>query len=62
MRKDFGLILAAAAELRLAMPTTEAAAVVNDAEASSGREEDFSAVIRRTEEEAGMKDCVPPAT
>lgn len=61
MRKDFGLILAAAANSHLAMPATEAAAVINDAEASSGREEDFSAIIRRMEQEAGIKDLVPPA-
>jgi 3-hydroxyisobutyrate dehydrogenase-like beta-hydroxyacid dehydrogenase len=61
MRKDFGLILAAAAEFHLAMPTTEAAAVINDAEASSGREEDFSAVIRRMEQEVGVEEVVPPA-
>ncbi|MCU1325609.1 MAG: 3-hydroxyisobutyrate dehydrogenase [Bryobacterales bacterium] len=56
MRKDFGLILAAAADLHLAMPATEAAAVVNDAEASRGREEDFSAVIRRMEQDGGLED------
>jgi 3-hydroxyisobutyrate dehydrogenase-like beta-hydroxyacid dehydrogenase len=61
MRKDFGLILAAAAEFHLAMPATEAAAAINDAEASSGREEDFSAIIGRMEQEAGEKDLVPPA-
>jgi 3-hydroxyisobutyrate dehydrogenase-like beta-hydroxyacid dehydrogenase len=61
MRKDFGLILAAAAEFHLAMPATEAAAVINDAEASSGREEDFSAVIRLMEQEAGVEKVVPPA-
>jgi 3-hydroxyisobutyrate dehydrogenase len=61
MRKDFGLILAAAAEFHLAMPATEAAAVVNDAEASSGREEDFSAVVRRMEQAAGVDSVVPPA-
>jgi 3-hydroxyisobutyrate dehydrogenase-like beta-hydroxyacid dehydrogenase len=51
MRKDFGLILSAAQEFHLAMPATEAAAVINDAEASSSPEEDFSAVIRRMEQE-----------
>ena len=50
MRKDFELILSAAANLNIAMPATKAAAVVNDAEAATGREEDFSAVIRRMEE------------
>ena len=61
MRKDFGLILAAAAEFQLAMPATEAAAVINQAEASSGGEEDFSAVIRRMEQEAGAETVLPPA-
>jgi 3-hydroxyisobutyrate dehydrogenase-like beta-hydroxyacid dehydrogenase len=61
MQKDFGLILAAAAERHFTMPATEAAAVINSAEASSGREEDFSAVIRRMEQEAGTVDLLPPA-
>ena len=55
------LILAAAAELHRAMPATEAAAVINDAEASSGREEDFSAVIHRMEQEAGAESAPSPA-
>jgi 3-hydroxyisobutyrate dehydrogenase-like beta-hydroxyacid dehydrogenase len=50
MRKDFWLIIAAAEESGLFMPATESAAVVNAAEAASGREEDFSAVIRLMEE------------
>jgi 3-hydroxyisobutyrate dehydrogenase-like beta-hydroxyacid dehydrogenase len=54
MRKDFGLILAAAADLHLTMPATEAAAVINDIEASQGVEEDFSAVIRRMEQDGGL--------
>jgi 3-hydroxyisobutyrate dehydrogenase-like beta-hydroxyacid dehydrogenase len=49
MNKDFGLILTAAAQHGLSMPVTEAAAVVNAAEAQTGGEEDFSAVIRRME-------------
>ena len=53
MRKDFGLVLAAAAKLHVAMPATEVAAAINEVEASSGGEEDFSAVIRRMEREAG---------
>jgi 3-hydroxyisobutyrate dehydrogenase-like beta-hydroxyacid dehydrogenase len=61
MRKDFELILAAASEAHLAMPATEASAVINDAEASSGREEDFSAVVRRMEQETGVENLVPPA-
>jgi len=49
MRKDFGLVLAAAAKAGLSMPATEAAAEINYAEAAPGTEEDFSAVIRRME-------------
>jgi 3-hydroxyisobutyrate dehydrogenase-like beta-hydroxyacid dehydrogenase len=60
MRKDFALILNAASRLKLWMPATEAAAVVNSAEAASGREEDFSAVIRRMEQEAAMDWSTPP--
>jgi hypothetical protein len=37
------------------MPVTEAAAAVNSAEAQSGIEEDFSAVIRRMEQQAGAE-------
>ena len=60
MRKDFGLILNAAARSGLTMPATEAAAIVNDAVASSGSEEDFSAVIRRMEQEAGVENVLSP--
>ena len=60
MRKDFGLILTAAAECGLSMPTTEAAAVVNSAEAETGGEEDFSAVIRRMEQQVGIEHALPP--
>jgi 3-hydroxyisobutyrate dehydrogenase-like beta-hydroxyacid dehydrogenase len=59
MRKHFGLILAAAADLHLAMPATQAAAVINDVEASTGREEDFSAVIRRMEQDSGPERLQP---
>jgi len=52
MRKDFGLILAAAKRAELWMPATEKAAAVNAAEAATGGEEDFSAVIRRMEQQA----------
>jgi 3-hydroxyisobutyrate dehydrogenase-like beta-hydroxyacid dehydrogenase len=52
MDKDFRLILAAAAQAKLGMPATESAAAVNSAEAASGVEEDFSAVIRRMEQAA----------
>src|ERR1700730_10773260 len=61
MRKDFGLVLDAAAQLGLSMPTTEAAAAINSAEAESGIEEDFSAVIRRMEQQAGAENALPPA-
>ena len=61
MRKDFGLILAAAAQFGLSMPATEAAAAINSAEAASESEEDFSAVIRRMEQGAGVKNVVPAA-
>jgi 3-hydroxyisobutyrate dehydrogenase-like beta-hydroxyacid dehydrogenase len=60
MHKDFGLILAAAAQTGLSMPSTEAAAAVNSAEAASGGEEDFSAVIRFMERKA-QAETVPPA-
>jgi 3-hydroxyisobutyrate dehydrogenase-like beta-hydroxyacid dehydrogenase len=52
MRKDFDLILAAAAQLGLWMPATERAAAVNSLEAAVDGEEDFSAVVRRMEQEA----------
>jgi 3-hydroxyisobutyrate dehydrogenase-like beta-hydroxyacid dehydrogenase len=47
MHKDFALILNEAARLKRRMPATEAASAINAAEATSGIEEDFSAVIRR---------------
>lgn len=52
MRKDFGLILTAAKRVELWMPATEKAAAINGTEAAAGREEDFSAVIRRMEQQA----------
>ena len=61
MRKDFGLILAEAVQLGLSMPATEAAALINSAEAASESEEDFSAVIRRMERLAEMDDVQPAA-
>ena len=60
MNKDFGLILTAAAQCELSMPATEAAAVVNSAEAENAREEDFSAVIRRMEQQLAEQDVLPP--
>jgi 3-hydroxyisobutyrate dehydrogenase-like beta-hydroxyacid dehydrogenase len=61
MRKDFGLVLDAAAELGLSMPTTKAAASINSKEAEPGIEEDFSAVIRRMEQESEVEKALPPA-
>jgi 3-hydroxyisobutyrate dehydrogenase-like beta-hydroxyacid dehydrogenase len=61
MRKDFGLILDEAARLGLPMPATEAAASVNETEASTGHEEDFSAVIRRMEQPSEKHGILPPA-
>jgi hypothetical protein len=61
MHKDFGLVLDAAAQFGLWMPSTKAAAAINSAEAKSGIEEDFSAVIRRMEQQAGVEQVLPPA-
>jgi 3-hydroxyisobutyrate dehydrogenase-like beta-hydroxyacid dehydrogenase len=61
MHKDFGLVLAAAKQSGLSMPATEAAFAVNSAEAASGIEEDFSAVIRLMEQLAGADKALPPA-
>ena len=61
MRKDFALVLSAAAQFGLSMPATEAAAAINFEEAASGNEEDFSAVIRRMEQQAEVENVLPPA-
>jgi 3-hydroxyisobutyrate dehydrogenase-like beta-hydroxyacid dehydrogenase len=61
MHKDFGLILAAAAHFNLAMPATKAAAIVNEAETAGNPEEDFSAVVRRMEQEVRAQTVAPPA-
>jgi 3-hydroxyisobutyrate dehydrogenase-like beta-hydroxyacid dehydrogenase len=61
MKKDFGLALSAAMRAGLSLPATEAAAAVNDLETASGGEEDFSAVVRRMEQEVGAKSSPPPA-
>jgi 3-hydroxyisobutyrate dehydrogenase-like beta-hydroxyacid dehydrogenase len=61
MRKDFGLILAAAAQFDVSMPATETAATVNSAEAATNREEDFSAVIRRMEQQCEVEKALPSA-
>ncbi len=54
MNKDFELILKAAAKARVPMPATEAAFHVNSEELAGSDEEDFSAVLRRMEEVAGI--------
>jgi 3-hydroxyisobutyrate dehydrogenase-like beta-hydroxyacid dehydrogenase len=54
MNKDFELILNAAAKEHVPMPATEAAFYVNSEELAGGDEEDFSAVLRRMEEVAGI--------
>ena len=54
MNKDFQLILKAAAQEHVSMPVTEAAFRVNSDELSRNDEEDFSAVMRRMEEIAGI--------
>jgi len=53
MNKDFDLILDAAARAQVRMPATEAAFYVNSEELGEN-EEDFSAVLRRMEEVAGI--------
>jgi 3-hydroxyisobutyrate dehydrogenase len=60
MHKDFGLALAGAMRAGLSLPATEAAAAVNAAETANG-EEDFSAVVRRMEQEVAAEISMPPA-
>jgi 3-hydroxyisobutyrate dehydrogenase-like beta-hydroxyacid dehydrogenase len=60
MHKDFGLALAAAAGAGLSLPAIEAAAAVSAAETANG-EEDFSAVVRRMEQEVAAEISMPPA-
>jgi 3-hydroxyisobutyrate dehydrogenase-like beta-hydroxyacid dehydrogenase len=60
MNKDFKLILNAAAEAHLSMPTTEAAFRLNSEELAHNGEEDFSAVLRQMEEAAGIAE-IPTA-
>jgi 3-hydroxyisobutyrate dehydrogenase len=55
MNKDFQLILEAAAQENVAMPATEAAFYVNSEELARNADEDFSAVLRRMEEVAGVE-------
>src|SRR5580704_10916651 len=56
MNKDFELILKAAAKEHVAMPATEAAFYVNTEELARHDRDDFSAVLRRMEEVAGIAD------
>jgi 3-hydroxyisobutyrate dehydrogenase-like beta-hydroxyacid dehydrogenase len=56
MNKDFQLILKAAAEAHIPLPATEAASRVNSEELAHHDEDDFSAVLRRMEEVAGIAD------
>jgi 3-hydroxyisobutyrate dehydrogenase-like beta-hydroxyacid dehydrogenase len=62
MHKDFLLIGAKAVRLGVAMPATVEAAKIAAAEASSGREEDFSAVIRAMEQMAQANATPKEAT
>jgi 3-hydroxyisobutyrate dehydrogenase-like beta-hydroxyacid dehydrogenase len=55
MNKDFELILKAAAKERVSMPATEAAFYVNSEELAGDVEIDFSAVLRRMEQAAGVE-------
>src|SRR5260370_27152282 len=54
MNKDFQVILKAAAQEHVPMPATEAAFRVNSDELANSEEEDFSAVARRMEQDAGI--------
>jgi 3-hydroxyisobutyrate dehydrogenase-like beta-hydroxyacid dehydrogenase len=56
MNKDFRLILKAAAEAHVSMPVTEEAFRVNSEELAHHDKDDFSAVLRRMEEFAGVID------
>jgi len=58
MNKDFQLILDAALQGKVSMPATEAAFYVNADELGLNPEEDFSAVIKRMEEIAGINHSV----
>jgi 3-hydroxyisobutyrate dehydrogenase-like beta-hydroxyacid dehydrogenase len=59
MNKDFQLILREAAEAHIPLPVTEAAFQVNSEELAHHNEDDFSAVLRRMEEVAGIADLHP---
>jgi len=60
MNKDFELILETAAKEHVSMPATEAAFYVNSEELAGDDEKDFSAVLRRMEEAAGI-EAIPSA-
>jgi 3-hydroxyisobutyrate dehydrogenase len=55
MNKDFELILRAAAKEHVSMPATEAAFYVNSEELAGDIDKDFSSVLRRMEEAAGVE-------
>jgi 3-hydroxyisobutyrate dehydrogenase-like beta-hydroxyacid dehydrogenase len=59
MNKDFELILKAAAREHVLMPATEAAFYVNSEELPGEVDEDFSAVLRRMEQAAGLEAIGP---
>jgi 3-hydroxyisobutyrate dehydrogenase-like beta-hydroxyacid dehydrogenase len=54
MNKDLQLILKTAARENVPMPATEAAFRVNADQLARGEEQDFSAIVRRMEEAAGI--------
>lgn len=58
MNKDFQLIMDAALREKVSMPATEAAFYVNSDELARHAQEDFSAVLRRMEEVAGINNAV----
>jgi 3-hydroxyisobutyrate dehydrogenase-like beta-hydroxyacid dehydrogenase len=59
MNKDFQLILDSAAQERVSMPATEAAFYVNSDELERNADVDFSAVLKRMEEVAGITTQLP---
>jgi 3-hydroxyisobutyrate dehydrogenase-like beta-hydroxyacid dehydrogenase len=62
MNKDFQLILDAALQERVSMPATEAAFYVNADELTRNVDGDFSAVLKRMEELAGVNHSVTTIT
>ena len=58
MNKDFELVLNAAAKEHVRMPATEAAFYINSEELAGSDAEDFSAVLRRMEEVAGIANLL----